>query len=384
MTPKKILTIFGTRPEATKMAPVVAELQKHPQYFDTRVVVTGQHREQLDQVLHYFKLQPHHDLNIMQHRQTLTGVLVRALEGLDGVMLEEKPDMVMVHGDTSTTMAGSLIGLYHKAEIAHVEAGLRTYDLYSPWPEEANRRIVDVLANHYFAPTQFSKQNLLAERTPAERIYVTGQTGVDATIATVRPDYVFVDPKLHNLPFGQKRIIAVTAHRRENWGEPMVRMFSAMRDLVDRFEDVVLVYPVHLSPTVREIAYPILQGHDRVVLTDPVEYPDMINLMARSYLVMADSGGLQEETPSLDVPMVLMRDTTERPEAVEAGTLVLAGTSRERIYQEAVRLLTDAAAHREMASRPNPFGDGRASERIAQYLAWHWGFTSEKPPEFAS
>jgi UDP-N-acetylglucosamine 2-epimerase (non-hydrolysing) len=383
MTPKKILTIFGTRPEATKMAPVVAELQKYPQYFDVRVAVTGQHREQLDQVLRHFNLTPHVDLNIMQHRQSLAQVLTRALEGLERVTLADKPDLIMVHGDTSTTMAGSLIGLYHQVEVAHVEAGLRTYDLYSPWPEEANRRIVDVLANIFFAPTALNRDNLLAERTPADRIFVTGQTAVDAALATVQKDYTFAEPRLRDLPFGQKKIVAVTAHRRENWGEPMRRMFSAMRDLVEQMDDVVLVYPVHLSPAVREVAFPILQGHDRIILTDPIEYPDMINLMARSQLVLTDSGGLQEETPSLGVPLVLMRENTERPEGVAAGTLVLAGTSRERIRAEAMRLLTDQEARRRMIRAANPFGDGRASERIAQYLAWHWGFIADKPAEFA-
>lgn len=379
---RKILTIFGTRPEAIKMAPVVKALQRYPDWFETRVVVTGQHREQLDQVLRHFAITPDHDLNIMQERQTLTYIVTAALQGLDRIIASEQPDMVLVHGDTHTTFVGALAAFYHQVAVAHVEAGLRTFHKYSPFPEELNRRLTGVLADLHFAPTRVGWENLRRENVPAEQIFITGQTGIDAALATHRPDYAFIRPELNRLDFAGRRVIAVTAHRRENWGEPFRQMFTAMRRLVDDHPDVVLVYPVHYSPAVRDAAFPILGGHDRILLLDPIDYPDMINLMARSYLVMADSGGLQEEAPCFGVPMVLMRDTTERPEALEAGTLVLAGTAAESVYGHAARLLNDRQAYTEMARAVNPFGDGRASERIAQYLACYWGLRDTSPEPF--
>ncbi|BDG61772.1 non-hydrolyzing UDP-N-acetylglucosamine 2-epimerase [Caldinitratiruptor microaerophilus] len=380
---RKVLTIFGTRPEATKMAPVVQALRRRPEWFDVRVAVTGQHREQLDQVLAHFGIVPDHDLDIMQPRQTLSYIVTAALVGLEEVIRGERPDMVLVHGDTHTTLAGTLAAYYNQVPVGHVEAGLRTYNKYSPFPEEMNRRLTDAVADLLFAPTPANRENLLREGIDPSRIFVTGQTGVDATLITYREDYRFHEPRLREVDFGRWRVVAVTAHRRENWGEPMRQMFTAMRELVETHPDVLLVYPVHLGPAVREVAFPILSGHPRILLLDPIDYPDMINLLARSYLVLSDSGGLQEETPVFGRPLVLMRDTTERPEAVAAGTVVLAGTSREAVYAHAHRLLSDAEAYAAMARARNPFGDGRASERIAGILAHHFGLAPALPSEFA-
>lgn len=379
---QKVLIVFGTRPEATKMAPVVRALRARPGWFDVRVVVTGQHREQLDQVLGHFGIVPDRDLAIMQPRQTLTYIVTAVLQGLDRVLAEERPAMVLVHGDTHTTLAATLAAYYHRIPVGHVEAGLRTYDKYAPFPEEMNRHLTDVVADLLFAPTPTNRDNLLREGVEPRRIFVTGQTGVDATLATYDEHYRFHEPRLQDVDFGRWRVVAVTAHRRENWGEPMRQMFTAMRDLVEAHPDVLLIYPVHLGPAVREVAFPILGGHPRILLLDPVDYPDMINLLARSYLVLSDSGGLQEETPVFGRPLVLMRETTERPEAVAAGTVVLAGTRREAVYYHADRLLRDPGAYRAMAKARNPFGDGRAAERIAGILAHHFGLAADLPDEF--
>lgn len=376
------MTIFGARPEGIKMAPVIHALRARPDKFDVVVVSTGQHREQLDQVFEAFNFKPDYDLAIMQHRQTLAGTMVRALSGLDEVLTKETPDLVMVHGDTLTTAAGSLISFYHKITLAHVEAGLRTYEKYNPWPEEINRRMAGIMADIHLAPTPLARDHLLQEKTNPETIYVSGQTGVDAALSIIGKEHLFEDPALRALDFTGKRVIAMTAHRRENWGEPMQNMFTALRDLVDKYPDVHLVYPVHLSPAVRDQAFPLLAGHSRITLTDPVSYPDMENLVARSYMVMSDSGGLQEDTPSMGVPHILMRETTERPEALAAGVVVMSGTTYDGVFAAGDRLLSDPAAHRQMAQAKNPFGDGKASERIADYLEWHFGFRAEKPAEF--
>lgn len=379
---RKIMTIFGTRPEGTKMVPVIKALRSKADWFDVVIVNTGQHREQLDQVFEAHGLKPDYDLAVMQPNQTLAGTMVRMLSGLDEVIAREKPDIALVHGDTSTTAAGSLAAFYHQVAVGHVEAGLRTYDKYSPWPEEINRRMAGVIADVHFAPTPLSRDNLLRENTPPERVFVSGQTGVDATLEFLRKPYEFQVPELKGIDFEANRVIAVTAHRRENYGEPMRNMFSAMRDLVEKHPDVVLVYPVHLSPAVRNVAFPILSGHPRIKLLDPIPHPDMLRLMSKSYMVMADSGGLQEETPCMGVPQVLMRETTERPEAVEAGVVIKAGTSYEGVFRAGDRLLTDQVLYQRMARANNPFGDGRASERIAEYLGWYFGLTPEKPQEF--
>jgi UDP-N-acetylglucosamine 2-epimerase (non-hydrolysing) len=379
---RKIMTVFGTRPEGTKMVPVIKALRDKSDWFDVVIVNTGQHRELLDQVFQAHGLEPDHDLAVMQHRQSLTGTLVRMLSGLDELLIKEQPDLVLVHGDTNTAAAGSLASFYNRIAVGHVEAGLRTFDKFNPYPEEMNRRIAGITADVHFAPTPLSRDNLVRETVKPDAIFVTGQTGVDATLAMLAQPHEFDAPVLRELDFRAQRVIAVTAHRRENWGEPMRNMFTAMRALVDTHPDVLLVYPVHLSPSVREVAFPILDGHPRIKLIDPITHPDMLRLASRSYMVMSDSGGLQEETPSMGVPQVLMRETTERPEAVAAGVVIKAGTSYDGVYEAGHRLLSDPDLHRRMAQARNPFGDGRASSRIADYLGWMYGFRSAKPDEF--
>lgn len=379
---RKIMTVFGTRPEATKMVPVLKALRRRADWFDTIFVSTGQHREQLDQVLQPHGLKPDYDLAVMQHNQTLTGTFVRIMSGLDEVLAKEQPDIVLVHGDTGTTAAGSLAAYYRKIQVGHIEAGLRTYDKYSPWPEEVNRRVAGVIADVHFAPTPLSRGNLLSERVPADQIFVAGQTGVDATVQFLANPTEFETPELKEIDFAAHRVIAMTAHRRENYGEPMQNMFTAIRDLVDRYPDTLLVYPVHLAPAVRNLAFPILGNHQRIRLLDPIAHFDMLLLMSRSYMVMADSGGLQEETPSMGIPQVLMRDTTERPEGVDAGVVIKSGTSYDGVFGAGNLLLSDESVYNRMARARNPFGDGQASERIAEYLGWKFGFTPIKPSEF--
>ncbi|HLN59994.1 MAG TPA: UDP-N-acetylglucosamine 2-epimerase (non-hydrolyzing) [Symbiobacteriaceae bacterium] len=379
---RKIMTIFGTRPEGTKMVPVIQALHRKSEWFDVIIVNTGQHREQLDQVFQIHNLKPQYDLAVMQPNQTLSGTMVRMLTGLDEVIAKEKPDMVLVHGDTSTTAAGALAAFYQQVAVGHVEAGLRTYNKYSPWPEEINRRMAGVIADVHFAPTPLAKRNLLQEHVNPDAVFVAGQTGVDATMEFLGQPYTFETPALRETDFQGRRVIAVTAHRRENYGEPMRNMFTALRALVDKYPDTLLVYPVHLAPAVREVAFPILDGHPRIVLLDPIPHPDMLKLMSQSHLVMADSGGLQEETPCMGVPQVLMRETTERPEAVEAGVVIKAGTSYEGVFAAGDQLLSDPVLYDRMARARNPFGDGRSSDRIAEYLGWKYGFLPERPAEF--
>ncbi|UVI33636.1 non-hydrolyzing UDP-N-acetylglucosamine 2-epimerase [Paenibacillus spongiae] len=376
------MVVFGTRPEATKMCPVVQELHRHSEWFETKVVVTGQHREQLHQALRHFSIEPDVDLSLMKENQTLAYLTSSAITGLDRIMTEDKPDLILVHGDTQTAMCGGLAAFFHKIPVGHIEAGLRSHNKYSPWPEEVNRRIVDVVADLLFAPTSVGKDNLTREGYGAEQIYITGQTAVDAAILTNREDYAFQEARLNDLIGHQGRILTVTAHRRENYGLPMKQMFSAIRRVADEHPDVSVIYPVHLSPSVRDAANTILSGHDRIHLLEPIEYPDMINLISRSYLVLSDSGGLQEETPVFQKPLVLMRDTTERPEAVTANAVYLAGTEEDSIYDITTRLLTDPKLYHIMANAGNPFGDGQASRRIAQIIAHHFGLTERLPDEF--
>lgn len=365
------------------MAPVLRELERHAGWFDYRVVVTGQHQEQLYQVLNHFGISPHHDLAIMRERQSLAYITSAALEGLDRVIGAERPDAILVHGDTTTTLAGALIAHYHKIPCGHVEAGLRSYNMYSPWPEELNRRLTDPVCQWLFAPTPRSRDNLLREGMDPGRITVTGQTAVDALLLTVSDrSHRFHLDVLNHLDYGSHRLITVTAHRRENQGEPMRRMFTALRRIADAFPDTLMVYPVHLSPAVRKAAWPLLGDHPRILLVEPLSYPDMAHLMARSYLILTDSGGLQEEAPSLGVPLLLMRDTTERPEGVEAGAIKMVGTDEETIFGTAARLLSDPTAHSEMRGVPNPFGDGQAARRIVQVLAHHFGFAATLPDQF--
>lgn len=360
----KVMTIFGTRPEAIKMAPLVLELDKHPEQIESIVTVTAQHRQMLDQVLETFNITPDYDLNIMKDRQTLVDVATAALQGLDKVMKEAQPDIVLVHGDTATTFVGSLAAFYNQVAIGHVEAGLRTGQKYSPYPEEMNRQLTGVMADLHFAPTETSKDNLLRENKPAEAIFVTGNTAIDALKTTVSENYTH--PVLDQM--GDSRVILLTAHRRENLGEPMRNMFRAIVRILDEHEDVQVIYPVHMNPAVREVANEILGDNKRVHLIEPLEVFDFHNFAARSFMILTDSGGVQEEAPSLGKPVLVLRDTTERPEGIAAGTLKLAGTDEETIYSLAKELLTDEAAYNAMAKASNPYGDGHASERIVKAL----------------
>ncbi|AKR12022.1 MULTISPECIES: non-hydrolyzing UDP-N-acetylglucosamine 2-epimerase [Bacillus] len=364
----KVMTIFGTRPEAIKMAPLVLELQKQPEKIESIVTVTAQHRQMLDQVLNIFGITPDFDLNIMKDRQTLIDVTTRGLEGLDKVMKEAKPDIVLVHGDTTTTFIASLAAFYNQIPVGHVEAGLRTWDKYSPYPEEMNRQLTGVMADLHFSPTAKSATNLQKENKDESRIFITGNTAIDALQTTVKETYSH--PVLEKL--GNDRLVLMTAHRRENLGEPMRNMFRAIKRLVDKHEDVQVVYPVHMNPVVREIANEILGEHNRIHLIEPLDVIDFHNVAARSYLMLTDSGGVQEEAPSLGVPVLVLRDTTERPEGIEAGTLKLAGTDEETIFGLADELLSDKEAHDKMAKASNPYGDGRASERIVEAILQHF------------
>jgi len=378
----KVMTVFGTRPEAIKMAPIVLELQKHPDTIVPVVAVTAQHREMLDQVLNLFHIKPDHDLNIMAAGQTLFDITTRAMMGLDKVLTEEKPDIVLVHGDTTTTFAGALAAYYHQTAVGHVEAGLRTHNKYSPFPEEMNRRLTGCIADLNFAPTSTSEANLLAENVPPESIFVTGNTVIDALHHTVRDDFDFQEESLKDVDFQNKRIILVTTHRRENLGEPMRHVYKALKQLTEEFDDVEIVFPVHKNPKVREVVNEELGGLEKVHLIDPLDYEPFANLMHRAYLILTDSGGVQEEAPALGKPVLVLRDTTERPEAVDAGTVKLIGTDRERVYEEAKQLLTDKAEYSRMAESVNPYGDGQAARRIIQAILYHYGLADGRPDVF--
>ena len=369
----KVMTVFGTRPEAIKMAPLVYELEKREE-IESIVCVTAQHRQMLDQVLTMFGIKPDYDLDIMKERQTLVGITARAVEGLDRVMSEVKPDIVLVHGDTSTTFAGSLAAFYNHAMIGHVEAGLRTFDKWSPYPEEMNRRLTGVLSDLHFSPTVKNKNNLLAEGVSAENIFITGNTVIDALKTTVSDSYEFKDEKLSQIFSSGSRTILMTAHRRENLGEPLQNITKAVLRIVNEFEDVQLIYPVHLNPAVREVANSVLGNHPRIHLIDPLEVGDMHNAMARSHLILTDSGGLQEEAPSLGKPVLVLRKETERPEAIEAGTVRLAGIDEEKIYSMTKELLTNQSEYDKMSKAVNPYGDGLASERIVSAILYKFGF----------
>lgn len=376
--PIKVMTIFGTRPEAIKMAPLVLELQKHPDAFESIVTVTAQHRQMLDQVLDIFGVKPDYDLNIMKDRQTLIDVTTRGLEGLDQVMKEVKPDIVLVHGDTTTTFVASLAAYYNQIVVGHVEAGLRTWNKYSPFPEEMNRQLTGVIADLHFSPTSKAADNLRQENKPEDRIFITGNTAIDALKTTVKEEYEHdVLKKL-----GTDRLLLMTAHRRENLGEPMRGMFRAVKRIVEEQKDIQVVYPVHLNPVVREIADEILGNDPRIHLIEPLDVIDFHNFAARAHLILTDSGGIQEEAPSLGVPVLVLRDTTERPEGIEAGTLKLAGVEEETIYQLATELLTDQAAYEKMAKAVNPYGDGNASKRICEAIRFHFGELSERPAPY--
>lgn len=382
MEKRKILVVFGTRPEAIKMAPVVKALEQD-EHITCRVAVTAQHREMLDQVLHLFDIQPHYDLNIMKAGQTLYDITSRALLGLRDILQKDKPDMVLVHGDTTTTFVGSLAAFYEQIPVGHVEAGLRSGDKYSPFPEELNRRLTGVISTLHFSPTAQARENLLREGLGEENIYITGNTVIDALLETVGDTYEFQEPALKKLDFQGQRVITVTTHRRENLGEPMRQMYRAMRDIVREFPDVTLVFPVHKNPAVRALVKEILGAEERVVLIEPLDYQPFVNLMNKSHLILTDSGGLQEEAPSLGKPVLVLRENTERPEAVKAGTVQLVGTSYEKIYKTTKELLSNEAAYEKMAQAVNPYGDGQASARILEAIYHWWGWKEEKPQPFS-
>ncbi|WP_416420254.1 non-hydrolyzing UDP-N-acetylglucosamine 2-epimerase [Priestia aryabhattai] len=361
----KVMTIFGTRPEAIKMAPLVLELNKRSEEFESIVTVTAQHREMLDQVLRVFDITPNHDLNIMKDRQTLMDVTTRGLQGLDQVMKEVQPDIVLVHGDTTTTFIAGLAAFYNQIKVGHVEAGLRTWNKYSPYPEEMNRQLTGVLADLHFAPTTKSAHNLLQENKKEDTLFITGNTAIDALKTTVLEEYSH--PVLDRV--GNDRLILLTAHRRENLGEPMRNMFRAIKRIVEEHDDVQVVYPVHLNPVVRELADEVLGNDPRIQLIEPLEVVDFHNFASRAHIILTDSGGVQEEAPSLGVPVLVLRDTTERPEGIEAGTLKLAGVEEETIYSLAKELLTNEDEYARMSKASNPYGDGLASKRIADAIS---------------
>ena len=368
----KVMVVFGTRPEAIKMAPLVLELQKHSDCIETITVVTAQHRQMLDQVLETFRIQPNYDLDIMGKNQSLLDITAKILQKFDPIVKQELPDIILVHGDTTTTFVASLVAFYNQVRIGHVEAGLRTFNKYSPFPEEMNRQMTDNLADLYFAPTSESKENLLKENHPESAIIITGNTAIDALKLTVQSDYYHeVLDQLDPL----KKLVLVTMHRRENQGQPMRDVFTALREMVDIHEELEVVYPVHLSPAVQEAAKDILSDHERIHLIEPLDVLDFHNLASRSYFIMTDSGGVQEEAPSLGKPVLVLRDTTERPEGVRAGTLKLVGTDPNRVKEAMTALLTDEKLYKDMSQAPNPYGDGRASERIVQAIQHYYGLT---------
>ena len=376
----RVMTIFGTRPEAIKMAPLALELSRRPQ-IDALCCVTAQHRQMLDSVLDIFRLVPDFDLNIMEPRQTLSTITSKCLLGMEEVLEQARPDLVLVHGDTSTTFAGALAAFYHRVPVGHVEAGLRTYDKYSPYPEEMNRRMVSAIADLHFCPTPSNRDNLAREGIE-QGVFLTGNTVIDALQTTVVKDFHFSEGVLNDLDYVNRKVILVTCHRRENYGTPMAHIMTALRRVADAFPDVELVYPVHLSPVVQEAAHQYLDGHPRIHLIAPLAVDEMHNLMARCHLLMTDSGGLQEEAPALGKTVLVLRRETERPEAVAAGTVQLAGTEEEPIFQMASRLLTDPAAYAAMAHAANPYGDGRACGRIADAIEYRFGLRAQPPAPF--
>jgi len=380
MSKKKIITIFGTRPEAIKMAPLVKELERREE-IESKVCVTAQHREMLDQVLELFDIQPDFDLNIMETRQTLTGITNKVLEGLEEVFEKEKPDMILVHGDTTTTFAGALAAFYQQIKVGHVEAGLRTFNKYFPFPEEMNRKLTGSLTDLHFAPTDGSKENLLREGVKENDIYVTGNTVIDAMKHTVEKNYIFDNEELNDIDFS-KKVIMITAHRRENWGEGIQNICIALNKIVEENEDVELIYLVHLNPVVKDVVFERLGGKERIHLLSPLDTKETHNLMNKSFMVMTDSGGLQEEAPHLGKPVLVLRDVTERPEAVDAGTVKLVGTDIDKIVSEANELLRNPESYLKMSKSINPYGDGVASQRIAGAILRYFELSDKEVKEF--
>jgi len=378
----KVMAVFGTRPEAIKMAPLIKELEKYRGEIECRVTVTAQHREMLDQVLELFGIEPAHDLNIMRQGQNLFDITGRTLYGLRRVLETELPDLVLVHGDTTTTFVAALASFYLQIPVGHVEAGLRTFNKHSPFPEEINRHLTGVLADLNFAPTARARENLLSEGVKSASVFVTGNTVIDALLAVVRPGYRFADPVLNQIDYDNSRVILVTTHRRENLGGPMREIYRALREVTEACPCAEVVFPVHKNPAVRSVVEEELGGLKKVHLIEPMDYQPFVNLVGRSYLVLSDSGGIQEEAPSLGKPVLVLRDTTERPEAVEAGTVKLVGTARNAVAGETMKLLSDQKHYEKMAAAVNPYGDGRAAQRIVRAIRFWSGLSPEKPADF--
>ncbi|NLX61660.1 MAG: UDP-N-acetylglucosamine 2-epimerase (non-hydrolyzing) [Tissierellia bacterium] len=366
----KVMTVFGTRPEGIKMAPIIKVMENTPE-IESIICVTAQHREMLDQVLNLFKIEPHYDLNIFKPGQTLTEITIRALQGLEAVIEKERPDILLVQGDTTTVFSGALAAFYQKIKIGHVEAGLRSGNLYSPYPEEANRKLTGILTDFHFAPTETNKNNLLKEGYPEEKIFITGNTVIDALKYAVKKNFIFYDSLLDSIDYSKERVILLTSHRRENIGRPMENIFSAVGDIAKKYANVRVVFPIHLNPRVREIAHKVFKDNKRVHLIEPLDYEPFTNLMAKSHIVVTDSGGLQEEAPSLGKPVLVVREETERPEGIEAGTAKLVGTNYENIYNSLDLLLSNREEYDKMANAVNPYGDGKASERIVNIILEH-------------
>lgn len=377
----KVMSVFGTRPEAIKMCPLVLELQKYDE-IESIVCVTAQHREMLDQVLELFNITPDYDLDIMKTRQSLAGITTRVLEGMEDVLKKERPDIVLVHGDTSTSFVAALAAFYEQIPVGHVEAGLRTYDIYSPFPEEMNRQLTGRIAKMHFSPTVRNYENLIKENINSDDIYITGNTVIDALKTTVKDDYVFENECLKNIDFENKRVIVVTAHRRENLGKPLEDICTAISEIVDEYPDTEVVYPVHLNPAVREVAWRILGDNPRIHLVDPLDVMELHNAIARSFMVMTDSGGIQEEAPALAKPVLVLRRETERPEAVAAGTVKIAGVDKDVIKKLAKELLDNPDEYNKMAHAANPYGDGEASRRTCEAILYQFGARAEKPDKF--
>lgn len=364
----KVVSIFGTRPEAIKMAPLVKELEKHSDVIESKVLITAQHREMLDQVLDIFEIKPDYDLNLMKHGQTITDITSGVLKGVEEVLGEYRPDIVLVHGDTTTTFSAALAAFYQKVAVGHVEAGLRTGNIYSPYPEEMNRMLTGRLASWHYAPTELNRKNLLAENVSDDNIIVTGNTVIDALYYVTEKDYEFESEELRNIDFENERVILLTCHRRENWGEPMENIFTAVRIIAEKYPDSKIIFPMHKNPLVRDTARRIMGESPNIVLTEPLEYQPFAKLMSRSYLILTDSGGIQEEAPGLGKPVIVLRTETERPEAVEAGTVKVAGTDTDTIVEMVSALMDSKKEYEAMSKANNPYGDGRASQRIVENI----------------
>ena len=382
MSKVKIIIIFGTRPETIKMFPIISEINKYPYLLDCKIIVSGQHREMLDQMLEIFRIKPDYDLNIMKRGQSLSNITKNSLLGIEKILKKEKPSMVLVQGDTTTSFAGALAAFYQKIKIGHIEAGLRTNNKYYPFPEEINRHLTSVLVDLHFAPTRQSSKNILSEGVKREDIFISGNTVIDSLFLMIKENYIFREPLLKNKKIFEKRIILVTMHRRENWGEPLRKTCRAINKIIDQHPDASVIFPLHKNPEIRKKVMEILQNKKDILLLDTLGYDDMINLMSKSYIVLTDSGGIQEEGPSLGKPVLVLRDETERPEAVEAGVAKLIGTNEERVYREVVTLLDSRDKYREMSKNINPYGDGKASERIVKKILYNFNLIDKSPDEF--